>query len=144
MNFFEMVHVCVCVWDVQHVCGWWKTSSTLKLSSSNLRRSWHSHNASGRFIICAREQNASVILRFSRIIMISSKRRVVPLIQMLFSSVHLVCCSLSCRLCVADSLVSVPQIRDDNKRQHPCLVDFSKLPETERNYNLQMSTETLK
>ncbi|GAA6103169.1 ryanodine receptor 3 isoform X8 [Tachysurus ichikawai] len=36
------------------------------------------------------------------------------------------------------------KIRDDNKRQHPCLVDFSKLPETERNYNLQMSTETLK
>ncbi|XP_066529527.1 ryanodine receptor 3-like [Hoplias malabaricus] len=36
------------------------------------------------------------------------------------------------------------RIRDDNKRQHPCLVDFSKLPETERNYNLQMSTETLK
>ncbi|XP_039525300.1 ryanodine receptor 3 isoform X4 [Pimephales promelas] len=36
------------------------------------------------------------------------------------------------------------RIREDNKRQHPCLVDFSKLPETERNYNLQMSTETLK
>ncbi|CAG5866319.1 unnamed protein product [Menidia menidia] len=36
------------------------------------------------------------------------------------------------------------KIRDDNKRQHPCLVDFSKLPETEKNYNLQMSTETLK
>ncbi|XP_071375043.1 ryanodine receptor 3-like [Centroberyx affinis] len=36
------------------------------------------------------------------------------------------------------------RIRDDNKRQHPCLVDFSKLPETEKNYNLQMSTETLK
>uniref|UniRef100_A0A3B5LUF7 Uncharacterized protein n=1 Tax=Xiphophorus couchianus TaxID=32473 RepID=A0A3B5LUF7_9TELE len=36
------------------------------------------------------------------------------------------------------------KIRDDNKRQHPCLVDFCKLPETEKNYNLQMSTETLK
>ncbi|XP_051829609.1 ryanodine receptor 3 [Antechinus flavipes] len=36
------------------------------------------------------------------------------------------------------------KIRDDNKRQHPCLVEFSKLPETEKNYNLQMSTETLK
>ncbi|ERE72087.1 ryanodine receptor [Cricetulus griseus] len=35
------------------------------------------------------------------------------------------------------------KIRDDNKRQHPCLVEFSKLPETEKNYNLQMSTETL-
>lgn len=40
---------------------------------------------------------------------------------------------------------SVPfQVRDDNKRQHPCLVEFSKLPEQERNYNLQMSLETLK
>ncbi|XP_047184844.1 ryanodine receptor 3 isoform X2 [Scophthalmus maximus] len=36
------------------------------------------------------------------------------------------------------------KVRDDNKRQHPCLVDFAKLPETERNYNLQMSSETLK
>uniref|UniRef100_A0A803W213 Ryanodine receptor 3 n=1 Tax=Ficedula albicollis TaxID=59894 RepID=A0A803W213_FICAL len=36
------------------------------------------------------------------------------------------------------------KIRDDNKRHHPCLVEFSKLPETEKNYNLQMSTETLK
>nr|XP_032804165.1 ryanodine receptor 2-like isoform X12 [Petromyzon marinus] len=35
-------------------------------------------------------------------------------------------------------------VRDDNKRQHPCLVDFHKLPEQERNYNLQMSSETLK
>ncbi|CAN0250954.1 unnamed protein product [Lampetra fluviatilis] len=34
--------------------------------------------------------------------------------------------------------------RDDNRRLHPCLVDFHKLPEPERNYNLQMSTETLK
>ncbi|XP_076155871.1 ryanodine receptor 3 [Alosa pseudoharengus] len=39
---------------------------------------------------------------------------------------------------------SYGKIREDNKRQHPCLVDFSKLPETEKNYNLQMSTETLK
>ncbi|KAM5301819.1 ryanodine receptor 2 isoform 4-T4 [Glossophaga mutica] len=35
-------------------------------------------------------------------------------------------------------------VRDDNKRQHPCLVEFSQLPEQERNYNLQMSLETLK
>ncbi|XP_056624494.1 ryanodine receptor 3 isoform X3 [Triplophysa dalaica] len=39
---------------------------------------------------------------------------------------------------------SYGKIREDNKRQHPCLVDFSKLPETERSYNIQMSTETLK
>uniref|UniRef100_A0A3Q3N6U1 Ryanodine receptor 2a (cardiac) n=1 Tax=Mastacembelus armatus TaxID=205130 RepID=A0A3Q3N6U1_9TELE len=35
-------------------------------------------------------------------------------------------------------------VRDDNRRQHPCLVEFSKLPEQERSYNLQMSLETLK
>ncbi|XP_074926595.1 ryanodine receptor 1-like [Chelonoidis abingdonii] len=37
-----------------------------------------------------------------------------------------------------------PPIRDDNKRLHPCLLDFHNLPEPERNYNLQMSGETLK
>ncbi|KAM3591914.1 uncharacterized protein V6R79_009433 [Siganus canaliculatus] len=35
-------------------------------------------------------------------------------------------------------------VRDDSKRQHPCLVEFSMLPEQERSYNLQMSLETLK
>ncbi|XP_075692372.1 ryanodine receptor 1 isoform X2 [Rhinoderma darwinii] len=35
-------------------------------------------------------------------------------------------------------------IRDDNKRLHPCLLDFHSLPEPERNYNLLMSGETLK
>ncbi|XP_034049809.1 ryanodine receptor 2 isoform X2 [Thalassophryne amazonica] len=35
-------------------------------------------------------------------------------------------------------------VRDDNKRQHPCLVEFFRLPEQERSYNLQMSLETLK
>ncbi|TSL75312.1 Ryanodine receptor 2 [Bagarius yarrelli] len=34
--------------------------------------------------------------------------------------------------------------RDDNKKLHPCLVDFQNLPEPEKNYNLQMSGETLK
>lgn len=36
------------------------------------------------------------------------------------------------------------QFRDDNKKLHPCLVDFQNLPEPERNYNLQMSGETIK
>lgn len=36
------------------------------------------------------------------------------------------------------------QFRDDNKKLHPCLVDFQSLPEPEKNYNLQMSGETLK
>ncbi|KPP74149.1 hypothetical protein Z043_106725, partial [Scleropages formosus] len=35
-------------------------------------------------------------------------------------------------------------IRDDNKKLHPCLVDFHSLPDPEKNYNLQMSGETLK
>ncbi|XP_072515634.1 ryanodine receptor 1 [Salminus brasiliensis] len=34
--------------------------------------------------------------------------------------------------------------RDDNKKLHPCLVDFQSLPEPEKNYNLAMSGETLK
>uniref|UniRef100_A0A3Q2Z7H8 Ryanodine receptor 1 n=1 Tax=Hippocampus comes TaxID=109280 RepID=A0A3Q2Z7H8_HIPCM len=34
-------------------------------------------------------------------------------------------------------------LRDDNKKLHPCLLDFQSLPEPERNYNLQMSGETL-
>ncbi|XP_069500422.1 ryanodine receptor 1 isoform X4 [Ambystoma mexicanum] len=36
------------------------------------------------------------------------------------------------------------QVRDDNTRLHPCLLDFHSLPEPERNYNLLMSGETLK
>ena len=36
------------------------------------------------------------------------------------------------------------QIRDDAEQLHPCLLDFHSLPEPERNYNLQMSGETLK
>uniref|UniRef100_W5KMZ7 Ryanodine receptor 1 n=1 Tax=Astyanax mexicanus TaxID=7994 RepID=W5KMZ7_ASTMX len=34
--------------------------------------------------------------------------------------------------------------RDDNKKLHPCLVDFQGLPDPEKNYNLAMSGETLK
>ncbi|KAG7516593.1 ryanodine receptor 1-like isoform X2 [Solea senegalensis] len=34
--------------------------------------------------------------------------------------------------------------RDDNKKLHPCLVDFQSLPEPEKTYNLAMSGETLK
>ncbi|KAF4082236.1 hypothetical protein AMELA_G00149190 [Ameiurus melas] len=33
--------------------------------------------------------------------------------------------------------------RDDNKKLHPCLLDFQSLPEPERNYNMAMSGETL-
>ncbi|CAM4642062.1 unnamed protein product [Leuciscus chuanchicus] len=69
----------------------------------------------------------------------------IPTMLLMSSYVHHVCVfSLLPSVCFADSCVFVPQIREDNKRQHPCLVDFSKLPETEKNYNLQMSTETLK
>lgn len=45
----------------------------------------------------------------------------------------------------ADGLLSTLfQFRDDNKKLHPCLVDFQSLPEPEKNYNLAMSGETLK
>lgn len=42
------------------------------------------------------------------------------------------------------TLCPPPQIRDDNRRLHPCLLSFHSLPEPERSYNLQMSGETLK
>ncbi|XP_069548702.1 ryanodine receptor 2 [Brachyistius frenatus] len=35
-------------------------------------------------------------------------------------------------------------VRDEGKRQDPCLVEFSKLPEHERNQNLQMAQDTLR
>ena len=36
------------------------------------------------------------------------------------------------------------QMRDDHKKQNPCLVEFSRLPEQERTFNLTMSLETLR
>lgn len=49
------------------------------------------------------------------------------------------------RICWVKHIISsLCQFRDDNKKLHPCLVDFQSLPEPERNYNLQMSGETLK
>ncbi|KAM4591284.1 ryanodine receptor 2 isoform 1-T1 [Odontesthes bonariensis] len=35
-------------------------------------------------------------------------------------------------------------VRDEGKRHDPCLVEFSKLPEQERNQNLQMAQDTLR
>uniref|UniRef100_A0A3Q3MUI7 Ryanodine receptor 2b (cardiac) n=1 Tax=Mastacembelus armatus TaxID=205130 RepID=A0A3Q3MUI7_9TELE len=35
-------------------------------------------------------------------------------------------------------------VRDESKRQDPCLVEFSKLPELERNQNLQTAQDTLR
>ncbi|XP_041866038.1 ryanodine receptor 2 isoform X2 [Melanotaenia boesemani] len=35
-------------------------------------------------------------------------------------------------------------VRDDGKRHEPCLVEFSKLPEQERNQRLQMAQDTLR
>ncbi|XP_014010249.2 ryanodine receptor 2 [Salmo salar] len=35
-------------------------------------------------------------------------------------------------------------VRDDSKKQDPCLVEFSRLPEQERNHSLQMSQDTLR
>lgn len=62
-------------------------------------------------------------------------------IRTVWRSVCVVCC---CTTHNAPMSLFVLQVRDDNKRQHPCLVEFSKLPEQERSYNLQMSLETLK
>ncbi|KAM7408499.1 hypothetical protein PAMA_002295 [Pampus argenteus] len=35
-------------------------------------------------------------------------------------------------------------VRDEGKRHDPCLVEFSKLPEQDRNHNLQMAQDTLR
>ena len=36
------------------------------------------------------------------------------------------------------------QIRDDYQKCHPCLINFDKLPENERMYNMSLAEETLK
>lgn len=35
-------------------------------------------------------------------------------------------------------------VRDDEKRQHPCLVPYDELPESEKEYDRNTSQETLK
>ena len=34
--------------------------------------------------------------------------------------------------------------RDDTLKQHPCLIDYSELPESEKEYDRNTATETLK
>lgn len=53
-------------------------------------------------------------------------------------------CCLQYNLYTYNLLTWLFQFRDDNKKLHPCLVDFQSLPEPEKNYNLAMSGETLK
>lgn len=63
-------------------------------------------------------------------------------------SVHstgcLYCLQWKANLYIGDLHNSHFKFRDDNKKLHPCLVDFQSLPEPEKNYNLAMSGETLK
>ncbi|MDY6913169.1 MAG: RyR domain-containing protein [Planctomycetota bacterium] len=35
-------------------------------------------------------------------------------------------------------------VRDDEKKEHPCLVPYEQLPESERQYDRQTVTETIK
>ena len=35
-------------------------------------------------------------------------------------------------------------IRDDKRKEHPCLVPYSELPESEKEYDRKTATETLK
>lgn len=35
-------------------------------------------------------------------------------------------------------------VRDDSKRQHPCLIPYDELPESEKDYDRATSQETLK
>jgi hypothetical protein len=39
---------------------------------------------------------------------------------------------------------SYGKVRDDAKRQHPCLVPYEELPESEKEYDRATSLETLK
>ncbi|MDE7381843.1 MAG: Ryanodine receptor Ryr [Muribaculaceae bacterium] len=39
---------------------------------------------------------------------------------------------------------SFGETRDDRKRKHPCLVEYEKLPESEKDYDRATSIETLK
>jgi len=36
------------------------------------------------------------------------------------------------------------QVRDEGKKQNPCLVEFARLPEQEKSFNLTMTFETLR
>lgn len=54
-----------------------------------------------------------------------------------------VCFSFTCSLKKYE-LNIVKQVRDELKRHDPCLVEFSKLSEQERNQNLQMAQDTLR
>ena len=36
------------------------------------------------------------------------------------------------------------EVRDDAKKQHPCLVPYEELPESEKNYDRSTSLQTLK
>lgn len=38
----------------------------------------------------------------------------------------------------------LPQVKEENKKHHPDLVEFSKLPDQEKNLNLQAAQETLR
>ena len=39
---------------------------------------------------------------------------------------------------------SYGDVRDDKKKQHPCLVPYEELPESEKNYDRATSLESLK
>ena len=38
----------------------------------------------------------------------------------------------------------LPQVKEENKKHHPDLVEFSKLPDPEKNLNLQAAQDTLR
>lgn len=62
-----------------------------------------------------------------------------PLVEELAKNVH----EVWARNRIADGWTYGP-VRDDSKKEHPCLVPYEDLPEIEKDYDRATSQETLK
>lgn len=62
-----------------------------------------------------------------------------PLVEELAKNVH----EVWARNRIADGWTYGP-VRDDSKKEHPCLVPYEDLPEREKDYDRSTSQETLK
>lgn len=63
----------------------------------------------------------------------------IPLIEDMAKNVH----EVWAKNRIAEGWVYGP-VRDDAKKQHPCLVPYEQLPESEKEYDRASSQETLK
>lgn len=70
---------------------------------------------------------------------VSLPDELMPLVEELAKNVHEVWAQNR----IADGWTYGP-VRDDSKREHPCLVPYEDLPEIEKDYDRATSQETLK